>query len=268
MKKGNPKISVVTVCYNAGNDIERTIKSIISQDYDNFEYIIVDGKSTDHTLDIVFMYRDRIDKVISEKDAGIYDAMNKGIDASTGEWIIFINAGDEFFNSKTLSSVFRQKSFNADIIFGDVLNHYQWGYVKQEGRNFNGIESRMPFCHQSAFVRKEIIDKYKFDASFKVCGDHNQFYTMFKEGRKFEHVPLIISIFDTSGVSNYSIQGFKEMSIINDYKGINYIKKFFRAYTKRFLSRLISQKALSLYRFHKYRKNNKIYEISKVVCKL
>ena len=101
-----PKISVVTVCYNAVNDIEKTILSVINQTYPNIEYLIIDGGSTDGTMDIVNKYKDKIDVIVSEPDKGIYDAMNKGIDRATGDWINFMNAGDCFFEKETVNSVF------------------------------------------------------------------------------------------------------------------------------------------------------------------
>ena len=115
-----PKISVVTVCYNAVNDIEKTILSVINQTYPNIEYLIIDGGSKDGTMDIVNKYKDKIDVIVSEPDKGIYDAMNKGIDRATGDWINFMNAGDCFYNNVALESVFPRnyESVNFDILYG------------------------------------------------------------------------------------------------------------------------------------------------------
>lgn len=121
-----PKISVVTVCYNAINDIEKTILSVINQTYSNIEYIIIDGGSTDGTMDIVNKYKDKIDVIVSEPDKGIYDAMNKGIDRATGDWINFMNAGDCFFNNVALENVFPRnyESVNFDILYGYQVHSF------------------------------------------------------------------------------------------------------------------------------------------------
>ena len=103
-----PKISVVTVCYNAVETIEKTILSVINKTYQNIEYIIIDGASTDGTVDIINRYRDKIAYFVSEPDKGIYDAMNKGINAATGDWISFMNAGDTFYCNKTIHRLFHR----------------------------------------------------------------------------------------------------------------------------------------------------------------
>ncbi|RXE60893.1 glycosyltransferase, partial [Muribaculaceae bacterium Isolate-001 (NCI)] len=112
--KASQKITVVTVCYNAVKEIEKTIQSVISQTYDNVEYIIVDGGSTDGTLDIIRKYSSRITRWVSEPDKGIFDAMNKSAHMATGEYINFMNAGDLFFDEKVLSDIFAGRSYDED----------------------------------------------------------------------------------------------------------------------------------------------------------
>lgn len=108
MEKINECISVVTVCYNCKDDLERTIQSVLSQTYDNIEYVVVDGNSQDGTKDVLKKYKDSIDICVSEPDSGIYDAMNKGIKRSHGQWLLFMNAGDIFSNSQVLNNIFQQ----------------------------------------------------------------------------------------------------------------------------------------------------------------
>ena len=113
-----PLISIITVVFNCEKYLEETIKSVINQTYDNIEYIIIDGGSSDGTLDIIKKYEDKITYWVSEKDGGIYDAMNKGIELSHGEWINFMNGGDIFFNKTVIEDVFLSNNFkNIDIVY-------------------------------------------------------------------------------------------------------------------------------------------------------
>ena len=117
-----PHISIITISYNAVKDIENTILSVLNQTYPNIEYIIIDGGSTDGTLDIIKKYQDKITYWVSEPDKGIYDAMNKGTLKATGEWLNFMNAGDTFYNEQVLENVFRDNNWeNTDVIYGDVI---------------------------------------------------------------------------------------------------------------------------------------------------
>ena len=140
MERNNPLISVVTVSYNAVSVIEQTIFSVINQTYPNVEYIIIDGGSTDGTVDIIKKYADKITYWVSEPDKGIYDAMNKGIELATGEWINFMNAGDSFYSFSILELIFGHVSF---ISSGDYNFFYQMYYANKS------------FCHI-----KQIIARY------------------------------------------------------------------------------------------------------------
>src|SRR5438105_14705 len=118
-----PRISIITVVYNNVANIEVTILSILNQTYKNIEYIVIDGGSTDGTLDVIKKYKDKISFWVSEKDNGIYDAMNKGIKVATGEWINFINSGDSYFDNDVLEKIMEAEYFNAtsiDVIYGNT----------------------------------------------------------------------------------------------------------------------------------------------------
>lgn len=117
----NNKVTVVTVCYNAATVIEETILSVLSQDYQSMEYIVIDGGSTDGTVDIIKKYSDRIAYWVSEPDGGIYYAMNKAVEHATGDYVNFMNAGDTFFDSNVLKDIFYRKLYTEDVIYGSNL---------------------------------------------------------------------------------------------------------------------------------------------------
>lgn len=196
-----PKISIITVCYNAAATIESTIQSVISQDYPSIEYIIIDGKSTDGTMTIINRYSDKIDIVISEKDNGIYDAMNKGIDLASGEWITFKNAGDLFLSHDTLTKFFSEPvPEDVAIVHGDCLYLNDWGYVLAKPSILHKTYKKgMPVLHPAAFVRTSYHKKHKFDASLRSSGDHKFMYESLLMGAKFLYRPLCVSTFPTGG---------------------------------------------------------------------
>ena len=177
------KISVITVVFNGGETIEETIKSIVNQDYPRIEYIIVDGKSTDRTLDIVKKYESKISKIISEKDSGLYDAMNKGLKFSTGDFVIFINSGDKFSHAGVLSEVFNTKENDfskTDVVYGetDIIDNegnilHSRRHRPPEDLKYTDFLKGMLVCHQSFFARRTMCSpyntKYKYAADYDWC---------------------------------------------------------------------------------------------------
>lgn len=157
---GRPLVSVVTVVYNRAQELETTLASVVNQTYGQVEYIIVDGGSTDGTLDIIKKYEDRIDFWISEPDKGIYDAMNKAIDLATGEWINFMNSGDRFAAPDALT--FFERPFSADVVYGDAEIEYP-GFTKAwKKTELSNLWKRMAFCHQACFVKTAAIRLSRF----------------------------------------------------------------------------------------------------------
>lgn len=169
------KVSVITVCYNAILGIEKTIKSVVGQTYPEVEYIVIDGGSTDGTIDIIKKYTDKIACFVSEPDGGIYDAMNKGIRIATGEWINFMNAGDTFSSDTIISTVFSERyKEEVEVIYGDVYftESHDCNYL-QPARPLYFLRRAMPFCHQSSFVKRKAITE--FDKQFQICADYSFF---------------------------------------------------------------------------------------------
>ncbi len=205
MEKIMPLVSVVTVSYNAVNCIERTMQSVLGQTYANMEYIVIDGGSSDGTVGIIQKYASQIDYWISEKDGGIYDAMNKGIRQARGEWISFINCGDEYCNSTVLEQVFHSAIENqVGVIYGNILFKYAFGNVEKTPGDLSGFSQYFPIFHPSTLVRTSLMKEYLFDTSFRIAADYHFFYQLYrKKEYKFLYIPVCMAIFDAeSGISS------------------------------------------------------------------
>ncbi|NCB40033.1 MAG: glycosyltransferase [Erysipelotrichia bacterium] len=199
---GKSLVTVITVVFNGAKFLEETINSVLNQTYDNVEYIIIDGASTDGTQAIIERYEHIIDYWISEKDAGIYDAMNKGIDAATGDWINFINAGDSFYNKNVLM-LFSGKNYFCDVLYGNTQVVYEHGNTKiVDASSVVKFFYGPPFNHQSCFVRAELHKIKKFDLRYKICSDFHTFVSFYKNGNKFEYVNSTISTYALNGQSS------------------------------------------------------------------
>lgn len=177
-----PKFSVITVTYNAEKVLEDTIQSVISQTYRHVEYIIVDGASTDDTMGIVDRYRDRISRVVSEPDKGLYDAMNKGISLATGDYLCFLNAGDSFHEDDTLQAMVHSITGSElpDVLYGETaLVDSQRHFLRMrrlsapETLTWKSFRHGMLVCHQAFFARHTLVEpynlRYRFSADFDWC---------------------------------------------------------------------------------------------------
>lgn len=201
------KISVVTVCYNAADLIEDTIKSVVNQTYPDMEYIVIDGKSTDTTSEIINRYQDSISYSISEEDKGIYDAMNKGIAAATGDYIIFMNAGDRFAANDVLEKV-APKLGNHTVVSGKWNRCYANGIVKSGSpKSINALKVEMPICHQATFVKLPYHKKTPFDTSLKLSADYDFFYNAWKRHESFSYIDeVVVDFLEAQGASSDNIK--------------------------------------------------------------
>lgn len=177
-----PKFSVITVCYNAEATIEDTIQSVISQTYHHVEYIIVDGASKDRTMDIVNRYREHIAIVVSERDKGLYDAMNKGIGLATGDYLCFLNAGDSFHEDDTLQQMVHSIHTPQlpDVLYGETeLVDHEGHFLRMRRLSapdvltWKSFRQGMLVCHQAFFPRRDLVMpydlRYRFSADFDWC---------------------------------------------------------------------------------------------------
>lgn len=185
MKRSEPKITVITVCRNVGDELQSTIDSVRTQTYGNIEFIVIDGGSTDNTLDIIKRNEDKIDKWISEPDKGIYDAMNKGVRMATGEWVNFMNVGDSFADDNVIADIFCKDPVSDEIklIGGNTCNYYADGHVEiHYAESADVIPYRLPFSHQACFTRMELMKSegcFQFDCKYRIAADYNLMYYIY-----------------------------------------------------------------------------------------
>jgi len=208
------KVSIITATYNAEKTIESAINSVMNQTYSNIEYIIIDGGSSDKTLQIIDQYKSNISKIISESDQGIYDALNKGIKHATGDVVGFLHADDLFENNNTIALIaneFRSNQF--DAVYGDLeyVNHQNPDKIIRywRSKSYKSTllrEGWMP-PHPTLFIKKEVYHEIGlFDTSYKISADY-EFILRFFSNSKFrsKHLPLVITKMRVGGTSNKSI---------------------------------------------------------------
>ncbi|MFH1052418.1 MAG: glycosyltransferase family 2 protein [bacterium] len=199
------KLSIITVCKNAVESIGKTIESVINQTFTDYEYIIVDGASTDGTVDAIKKYSERISKLITEPDIGIYDAMNKGINMSSGEYLMFLNAGDYFIHSSVLKRVFDYK-LHGDIIYGIGLIEFSNGFIFRKTfpkkiSKFYMFMDTIP--HQDSLTRKIVFEKSEgFNSNFIIAGDYDFFIkSLYQNHFTYQYIPEAIAVNDLTGLS-------------------------------------------------------------------
>lgn len=203
-----PQVSIITVVRNAENAIEKTIKSVIEQEYPNLEYIVIDGDSQDNTKSIIQNYIHDITKYISEPDRGIYDAMNKGAKLASGDWIIYMNAGDYFYAPNSISSLNNVLNSDADVILAGVeevlVDELETRLFQRMPKPIEEIWRFMPTSHQSTLVRLSCQLEYGFDTSYIWCADHDLLARMYRDGKKFVIQDILFSVFDCNSNNSRS----------------------------------------------------------------
>lgn len=184
------KISIVTACFNSGKTIEKTIKSVIAQNYSDLEYILIDGGSTDNTMEIVNRYKEYFSVIVSEKDKGVADGFNKGVIRATGDIIGIVNA-DDIMYSGTAGKLAEVYDGVTDIYYGDriVVDNENNTRCFQKAKQLSVMEYCLPFCHQSAYISKKCYKKFGlYSLDYKLCLDYELILKMYKGGALLKYV--------------------------------------------------------------------------------
>jgi glycosyltransferase involved in cell wall biosynthesis len=200
-----PTLSVITVVYNNVADIGRTLLSVLNQTHPAIEYIVIDGCSTDGTLDIINTYKNRIAKLVSEPDKGIYDAMNKGLAMATGDYVIFMNSGDEFYATDTVEKVFAAAN-DADIYYGEteMLNARRESLGQRRHKapakfNWKGFKYGMSISHQAIYIRRTLTEPY--DSAYQLSADIDWIIRAAKKAKRIVKVDGYVAKYLVGGMS-------------------------------------------------------------------
>ena len=205
------KFSIITVCLNAGKEIEQTIRSVLQQTSADFEYLIKDGGSRDETVNIArsfipaFAERGISYQIIVQPDGGIYDAMNQAVRKAQGEWVLYMNAGDCFADHSVLEHFAEKADMDGvDVVYGDrILKNAREGlYCYQKAFALERMRVQLPFCHQSVFARRQLFDEYYFSVEYRVCSDYLFFLKLYRNNKRFVYCPIAVCIYALYGTSS------------------------------------------------------------------
>jgi glycosyltransferase involved in cell wall biosynthesis len=222
------KISIITINYNEKEGLRKTIESVVNQTFSDFEYIVIDGNSSDGSKDIIEEYNDKITYAVSEPDSGIYNAMNKGIRAAKGDYLLFMNSGDSFFEKDTLAKAEKLIDGGYGIYYGDLI-YYNKRKKKFENWIFPNtltlgffIENSLP--HQGSFIKRSLFDSISmYNENLKIASDWEFFIiAVCIERVSYKHIGIVISEYDFTGISSDP----KNYHLVHSEKQLTYDKYF------------------------------------------
>ena len=222
------KISIITINYNERDGLKKTIQSVVSQTLAEFEYIVIDGNSSDGSKKVIEEYKDKIDHAVSEPDSGIYNAMNKGIRAAKGDYVLFMNSGDCFYKLDTLEKAAQLIDGGHGIYYGDLIyynkkkkRYEDWIFPNKLTLGFF-IENSLP--HQGSFIKRSLFDSISmYNENLKIASDWEFFIiAICIEKVSYKHIGLVISEYDFTGISSDP----KNYNLVNSEKHLTFDKHF------------------------------------------
>ena len=196
-------LSIITINYNNCDGLQKTINSVLAQTWTDYEWIVIDGGSTDGSKELIEQYQGHFAYWCSEPDRGVYNAMNKGIAVAKGEYLNFMNSGDCFYEAETLKKVFTPKRM-ADILYGDclkVFEHHEEILRFPQPMELYALFGR-PICHQAMMIRTSLLKDVGYDESYKICADYKHLLEVAMKGATFEHVGVVVCRYDMNGISS------------------------------------------------------------------
>ena len=218
------KLSIITINYNNKSGLQKTIDSVICQTWRDFEWIIIDGGSTDGSKELIEQYQQHFSYWCSEPDKGVYNAMNKGIAKAKGEYLQFLNSGDSFHQTDVLERVSTYLAQNIDIVYGDLNyvsenSNFVVRYPEKLSIHYFLIHS---IGHPSSYIKAELLKNNGYREEFKIVSDWYRFLEWFRERRIFHHINVLVTDYDTTGISSVNID------LINKENEIVYNEMFGR----------------------------------------
>ena len=201
----HPTVSVVTINRNMREGLETTLRSVIAQTYENLEFLVIDGASNDGSRELIHRFASEIEYWVSEPDAGIYDAMNKGVRAATGEWVIFMNSGDRFHRKETIAEIFSESHSDADLVYGHSVCWYPAEKIERvlPAEPKTVLPLRMNCSHQSLFTRRSRLIERPFSLDL-IASDYEFLVRMYVEGRRFKAIDHVVGVITKGGISDVS----------------------------------------------------------------
>ena len=225
-----PLLTVITVVLNRRKHISKAIQSVTNQSYENIEYIIIDGGSTDGTLQIIQQNDNLIDYWVSERDSGLYHAMNKGLNLARGEIIGLLNSDDYYPRTTVQSVIDHDKKFNKDIYHGDrlyIMEYDDFCYMEQSmpDPDINNILNKPSIFHPTCFVKKSVYEKIgQFDTDFRIVADYDFLIRAVKNGCSFKYIERVLTVFNGTGISDSCYRHIESLRLFKKHNRYDYHK--------------------------------------------